>query len=591
MGTAQEKVSRLLNFSTLEDLRNAFEQTIHKEIGVATSKTARNSREPRAATAIHHLIFAFDLDNPTFEAWKNFLESLRKLQGNSLLPFKVLVANPPISSNLGLDCSEILLEYDKERQECLKSLHFENSRYGTISDSNQHTLGWFFDSPEYKDWISSKDSSLLFIEGKPGSGKSTLMRFFKKNFGSTSQKSKIMADFFYSARTGGLHTRHHSMLRSLLFRILEADESSFVHFQSTYRGLNLGSDGLKKWSDEDMRRVLKECGTHKLRSDLILVIDALDESDESERLVILGLLRELARPGSGNCVKVCLASRPIPGAPKDSHSGFQYISLQTKNFQDIKKFTEDFISNLPMDEKTKVSAQEYIIDHADGVFVWVNLIKQDLNNYIHNGSNPAQLMRYLKDLPTDLEEYYKRMLCQLKKNKPTGLEHGKRILQFCLFSHRHITLAELHQALALPGDGVSEFMPRGTEYLRENMSINIRWLIFKSTGNFVEIKSIPGYSDIVQVMHQTVREFFVRSHGSVQDQASSFIISEADAHSMFKTTCIQYLRLIREEICHSPERSVPIKDWGDQDYLTLSEYLDTRPFLLYSLEYLAPHKD
>lgn len=80
----------------------------------------------------------------------------------------------------------------------LGSLDFElrNARYNTITDSHEITFEWIYDvepssnnadqkdaqtrhhSKSFVSWLSS-DEPLFWVSGKPGSGKSTLMKFLR----------------------------------------------------------------------------------------------------------------------------------------------------------------------------------------------------------------------------------------------------------------------------------------------------------------------------------------------------------------------------------------------------------------------------
>ena len=78
-------------------------------------------------------------------------------------------------------------------------------------------------------------SQLLYIQGKPGSGKSTLTKYFKDNLLKLepNARSAIVATFFYSYREGELQKSHYNMLRSILYDILQQNEAFFYHcFQS-----------------------------------------------------------------------------------------------------------------------------------------------------------------------------------------------------------------------------------------------------------------------------------------------------------------------------------------------------------------------
>jgi len=335
---------------------------------------------------------------------------------------------------------------------------------------------------------------MLFIEGKPGSRKSTLLRILKSKFvkGRHGRKLDIIADFFYSSRDGELHRSHDTMLRTLLYNILKKDESCFVHFQEKYRS-QPSSDVVTKWPDRILMNILAACSKHKLRSRLVLIVDALDESNDSDRPQIVKLLWNLAAT-NGNCVKICLASRPINSLLKesfDSDSRCYRLLLQEENKQDIEKYTKGFLDDLhQLDRESKAEVQKYILEYAEGVFVWVHLIEKDLRRHSEDGCNQAKLIEILKTLPIDLQTYYESMLDDMERNEEFYIEYGKRILQFCLFTHRPINLVELSLALAI-SDG-QKFNPAQNK-LKPKISRNIQALITKATRHFVQTETIPGY--------------------------------------------------------------------------------------------------
>ncbi|KAF8540313.1 hypothetical protein BDD12DRAFT_33818 [Trichophaea hybrida] len=460
VGGSMGKVELLFQLASLDDLLNAFEKALEVALNVRLNAITPRSAAPYTGGGsqpnqqISSLTFIFDLDNPPVNIWKLLLDNIRIVQRH-LPAAKLLVTNPPSTTHLGLDISllEVHIEYDKERKACLRSLSFDNSRYKNIAAHHELTLEWLLKSDEYNSWISSKFSSTLFIEGKPGSGKSTLVRFLRDKLVSSLHDTKpdIIADFFYSSRDGELHQSHEIMLQSLLYHILQADESCFELFQETYRLLpQLGlpsSDGIVKWTYNSLKKILQECSIRQRKSKLVIIVDALDESDSCDhRQDILMLLCKLAAT-EGNCVKLCLASRPINDLPKgfDSNPGYYRLLLQDKNMQDIEKYTRSFLNELPvhLDHENKEEALGYILKNAEGVFVWVHLIERDLKSPKKRGRSQEELMRFLMSLPTDLEKYYERMLGELADNDSSNIEYGKRILQFCLFSHRPISLVEL----------------------------------------------------------------------------------------------------------------------------------------------------
>ena len=294
----------------------------------------------------------------------------------------------------------------------------------------------------------------MLIEGNPGTGKSTLLRYFADHF-YPRVSGAIVAKFFYSHRGGGLERNHKSMLQCLLYDILKSDESLFMHFQQEYR--NLGSPP-KAWGYEKLKGVLRACLDHPLKRSVFLIIDAMDESDYHDRADIVNFLQEVstpAKPTDKGCVmKIFLASRPINEIYHVSISGDQRIRLQDKNREDIESYTQCILQkpvfNPYFDIRGEI--QDYIVKNADGVFLWVRVVGDELEKCCRRGLPSRVVLVFLRSLPKELEGYYEYILQGLNDSGEDDRRDGIRILQFCLFSHRAIELLELWDALAIPGE-------------------------------------------------------------------------------------------------------------------------------------------
>ena len=97
---------------------------------------------------------------------------------------------------------------------------------------------------------------------------------------------------------------------------------------------------------------------------------------------------------------------------------------------------------------------------------------------------------------------------------------------------------------------------------------------------------------VAQVMHQTVREFFLRPHRSVIYSHFQNISAQL-AREMIAITCIRYLDLHYRELGKFFQNSVcaGIFSWSSEDIDELVRYLDRRPLIKYSLEYLMLKED
>ena len=340
-------------------------------------------------------------------------------------------------------------------------------------------------------------SDLLLIEGKPGSGKSTLMKYFQRNLVKREPlagENPTVASFYYSHREGEQQTNHANMLRSILYDILGHNREFFFHFQPHYRQ-GAQSRGGHHWTYESLKNVLLSFSeNHPVDERIYLILDAMDESDGRGRSDVIKLLRELCA-AKGPCImKAFVASRPISGLTGHPENIHKVIRLQDVNTSAILAFTRSFLGpeiGLPPEDVRE--ATEYIVHHAQGVFVWVDLVRKELLRFSEDGGTTDEIFEFLRGLPTELEEFYKKILTRLEKGNPRYIEDGRRMIQFVLFAFRPLKLEELRQALAI-GDGIDAEFPCSEESFKRGLIHLIERRIISCCGNLLEIKGDRGAS-------------------------------------------------------------------------------------------------
>lgn len=333
------------------------------------------------------------------------------------------------------------------------------------------------------------ESRLLFIEGKPGSGKSTITKYFSDNLleQETAAKSAIVAKFFYSYREGELQRSHYNMLLSILYDILQQDEAFFYHrFQNEYRAQR--KHGLRvDWDYESLKRVFKSLQDYSTERRLYLIVDAVDESEENDRRDIIKLLFQHCSSATQCITKVFLASRPLGQLELRRTHVHNFISLQNETKTDIDNFAHSFLDDLNLTH-TLAQATEYIVKNAQGVFLWVKLVGEELLTGVDEGYAEEDIIEFLEKLPTELEDMYKLMFERMNKNK-NNLLHAEKMFQFVFFTRRPLTIDELLHALGIPDDPNTEFIPSYESFQKR---IPDERRIISGGGNFLEIKLYHG---------------------------------------------------------------------------------------------------
>ncbi|KAL7915295.1 putative kinesin [Trichoderma velutinum] len=500
---------------------------------------------------------------------------------------KVLLVGPTICDITSLSQESVFIEYDKERKECLSSLQFENTRYENISPEYGGSFEWIWTHNEYKSWSVSETSRLLYVQGKPGSGKSTLTKYFGSNLRTREPNAKqaIVAKFFYSFREGEPQRSHYNMLLSLLYDIVYQDETFFYHqCQTEYRILRRHGSHVK-WDYESLKRVLKSLQDYPSAKRFYLIIDAVDESEEADRRDVLNLLYDLCSKMRNCVVKIFISSRPVPQIEARRGQFLDFIRLQDETSTDVFNFAHSLLDGIHLDS-TQILPQavEYIVSNAQGVFLWVKLVGAELIKAHEDGLSQEDILALLKELPTELKDVYERMLDKMKGNS-SCLSHGLRMFRFVLLAKRPLTVDELLHSLGIPDNLEADWtFDLSDEALQKRIPSSER-IILSCGGNFLEIK-LHQEQKIVQVIHQTAHEFLLDPHGAVAE--SEFRIDKGHSHVCIAIICVRYIMLCAAN--KFPGLLGP-KHWTPDNYEYYAKYLDGRPLASYASCYLKEHID
>lgn len=390
------------------------------------------------------------------------------------------------------------------------------------------------------------------------------------------------------------------MLRSILYDLLDQDEAFFYHcFQNEYRvqrRCKLHVD----WDYASLKKVLKSLRDYSTTKRLYLIIDAVDESEDYDRRDILNLLFKLCSETAYYIIKVFIASRPVGGLELDRTQIYNFIRLQDETKFDISSFAGSFLDGLRLTHVLS-QAKEYIVQNAQGVFLWVKLVGEELVACEEDGYAEEEIFKSLKRLPTELDDFYKLMFERINGNRRNLLDAVK-MFRFVLFGRRSFTVDELLHALGIPDNPDTNFTLDNS--FQKHIPSERR--IISCGGSFLEIKPYHGTgaasgdprnpqtnkaagNGTVQVTHQTVREFFLDPDGCVAK--STLSMREGDAHVCISITCIRYLMLCAANT--TPAGTLPphIKFWTSEHFESYAQSLDEKALANYALCYLRHHID
>ncbi|KAI0385919.1 hypothetical protein F5Y04DRAFT_160000 [Hypomontagnella monticulosa] len=317
-----------------------------------------------------------------------------------------------------------------KEQSILKSLNYDSrgERYESVDDAHEHTFKWILEASDQDGGNDSKflkwlreSSGVFWISGKPGSGKSTLMKFLVDHrktrdaleVWAAPRKVAIASHFFWYSGDS-IQKSTQGLFRSLLFDIFRKCPELIVDVCPTrWAATDLSYTTWEDWSLKELVQCLRRIGGNDTAFRFCFFIDGLDEF-EGDYIEISQILTEIAKSPH---IKVCVASRPLNefqdqfGVDK---SAVLLIHQLTRD--DILSYARSRLENHPrwpvlrLDTGATQSFLEKIVRMACGVFLWVTLVTRSLRNGLTNDDTMEDLNARLDSLPITLEAFYRRML-------------------------------------------------------------------------------------------------------------------------------------------------------------------------------------
>ncbi|KAH9979687.1 hypothetical protein BJV74DRAFT_123610 [Russula compacta] len=246
-----------------------------------------------------------------------------------------------------------------------------------IAREAQHvgTTTWFTQGKMFLEWKSSGSSSLLWIHGKPGAGKSVLCSAIIQDIRRMRKLGLASLGFFYCDFRDNQKKDRRGLLSSLLIQFCDQADSYCAVLSDFY---SVHDSGSQHPSDDELVQCLENMLKPPEQLPVFIVLDALDEcsnstSIPSPRDKILELVEELVRLRLPN-LHICVTSRPeVDIKPVLSRLASHSISLhgESGQRQDILEYVRSVVTTDPMMRRWKRADKELVIDvltkRADGM--------------------------------------------------------------------------------------------------------------------------------------------------------------------------------------------------------------------------------
>ncbi|KAI9671123.1 MAG: hypothetical protein M1831_005209 [Alyxoria varia] len=302
----------------------------------------------------------------------------------------------------------------------LDSLSFPtiHSRQEDIHPRYEKTFGWIFGPrrkaerrtwPNFVQWLEQEPAEIYWISGRLGSGKSTLMKFIvesreaQKSLAKWAGASPLVTPNFFFWHSGTAEQKSMSgMLSSLIYQILERHKGlAPIAFQQNPSLSNWSTSSLYK----TLRTLIKQTNIELKYCFFIDGVDEFSGNDEAQENLI-GFIKEISKMPR---TKVCLASRP-ESKLRDNFVRYPHLRLQELTEKDIHRYVVGMLSPKCYSRGFSDGQVHRILSEvqqkAEGVFLWVYLVVQDLLRGLQARDTFGKLEERLELLPSDLESLF-----------------------------------------------------------------------------------------------------------------------------------------------------------------------------------------
>lgn len=448
---------------------------------------------------------------------------------------------------------------------------------------------------KFRKWLSS-GNNIFHISGKPGAGKSTLMKFLSQDPSTkelleewAGKKKLVFAQFFFWSSGEKVQKSMEGLHRSILWELLRVFPSLgkeiFPHYSQHFAPTGRTDEKPFELSElESAFRYLTTSESIFKDHRICLFIDGLDEY-EGDHWRLAHLLKDWAISPS---LKVCVSSRPYNEFIHTFTEPDHNLHLHRLTRVDIRRYVED---ELEADERfvrlvgknsQYVRIVESLLDKAEGVFLWVRLVVRDLLSGLGNNYPVSQLEEELDQLPSDLQELYRKMFMSTRKS-----DRIRAARHYSLLTSRH-TFWVLNRTLAVHAvlddfydseyDITSIYRtgfdpPASKSFMDERTNIALDRINSRCKG-IIQISHFPDRPDEPELwrarldfMHRSAHDFL---HTDEMQREISDLCGSFDAAKFLCMACLRLLKMtsMDEHINRSPDTATT----GDVHQRSLNMY-------------------
>ncbi|KAK4642315.1 hypothetical protein QC761_507640 [Podospora bellae-mahoneyi] len=381
----------------------------------------------------------------------------------------------------------------------------------TVQDARvEGTCRWLLDKSGYQNWknADSDSPSILWIDGKPATGKTVLSGFVIDDI----YEAGSPCSYYFFKHSEKSKSKLSSCLRTLAFQMAMQDAgvlAKLSELQKTNPNLDLENER-SIWRSLFISGILPA-----MSKPHFWVLDALDECSNAKSLFESILCK---MDGSAQPLNILVTSRETPElltsftalGPKRVLR--EQISTE-ETLPDIERLVASKAQSIiAEDDESRGRLVKRIIDKSKGSFLWTQLVLDELADTF----SEEAVKQVLDEVPRGMEQLYHRAL-ETMTRETRGKPIIKAVLEWTTCALRPLTILELNVCLEIQ--------------LRDRFP-QLQDTIAALCGQLVSVDKLQR----VQIIHETAREFLLD-----EGLRSDFAIDRVQAHTNMAQVCLTFL--------------------------------------------------
>ena len=422
--------------------------------------------------------------------------------------------------------SENKTEFDVDQVGCLGALSTLNPEHSLslLSGLDISATHWIFTHDGYKDWLKQTAPSVLFLHGKPGSGRSVIASAVVKEMQATTHQKKAVIFFFCNQQDERSHTTK-ELLLSLVRQLLLQHPSFFRYVQGTFPF----TSGRSNWTREELWVIFRGILCSRDQIEIICIINGLDECESS----YMELWDEFGKA----IVQTNFADAPL----KFLITGQRYLGTLASEKQcfdidlDVEKGARHLVGDLVSTEVGELVKSRpgfrgfeqkirdiFQVFQSQGSAIFSTRIALSEIATLKVHSTPFAIQRMLDSLSFSLPDVYQRYL----ENIPSDWQSwALKVLSWVLYTVRPFSTGELAIVLAI------ERETKSLAEIHNHIASDIIGDLKQTLDLFISIEN-----DKILLPSWNTRKFLTS-----QAELCNTALDPAEVHAQIAETCLVYL--------------------------------------------------